>query len=163
MSAVTSNSENPIEHSKQDAVVIDVSQQPPPGYYLRLQRKQRLEALVFHRRKNVQYIRDVHLGNRFWLNCYHLTAQEIDKHMIPILGPRKILSLFQLGLGISKLLDLYDEGIEGNNAYNCAGYSSYSHLLNGSGFVKAVSQLLEEWEYSISGTAVQVIKMLEIL
>ena len=94
------------ENSQTATAVADVSQQPLPGYYLRLQRKQRLEAIVYHRKKNIRYIRDVHLGNRFWLNCIHLTAQEIDKHMIPILGTRRILAFFHLGIGISKILDL---------------------------------------------------------
>ena len=137
--------------------VVDIPQQPPAGYYLRLQRKQRLEALVSHRKGNVRYLRDFHLGNRYWLNCVHVTSQEIGKHMGPILGPRRILALFHLGLGISKLLDLSVEAAENGNAYNCSRNDARSNLISGSGFIRAVFQLFEEWEYSTSGSAVQVI------
>lgn len=144
--------------------IIDLSQQPSQHYYLSLQRKQRLEALVSKRKGNLGYMKEVQLGNRFWLNCVRLTPIDINKHINAVWTPAKTQSLFYLGMGIAKLLDQSNEVADSStsSAYHVSRSSQRpdhrASLVSGLGFVRAISQLLEEWDYFTAGSAIQGVK-----
>jgi len=47
---------------------------------LKLQRKQRLEALVVKRKNNFSHLKKVHHGGKFWLNVALFTEADIKKY-----------------------------------------------------------------------------------
>ena len=100
-----------------------------------MQRKQRLQALVHKRKANLSYLVKVHEGGVFWLNCIHLSNEDILKYSYAV-PKNRTLSFYYLSASTSALLALP------------------------SGFVtvRAFLQLLEEWEYYCAGTATQSMK-----
>ena len=128
----------------------------PHSHYLRLHRKQRLESLVSHRLVNISYLKKVTTGGRFWLNCYYMSSSYISSFLSSsrssqssVLSESQIVALFYLGVGITKVIDSFD--------IKASDGTLESTKLDGFLLVQALSQLFEEWEYSISGAAVQVI------
>jgi len=104
---------------------------------LGLQRKQRLAALVSMRKENIDYLRRVHQGGTFWLNCTLLTAADIQNYARTTVPRQRSLSFFYLALSLGKLLDASPTGVP---------------------LVRALTQLVEEWEYHMAGAAVQGVK-----
>ena len=104
----------------------------------KLQRKQRLEALILKRKHNVSYIAKVYNGSSFWLNCRLLTSKDIQNYItqnVPILRTKMY---FYLGLSVSRIL--------------------IEHQSGGAIVVKAFAQLLEEWEYHFASSAMQSVR-----
>jgi hypothetical protein len=97
----------------------------------------RLEALVHQRISNFQYLRKVHEGGNFWLNIVLLTLSDIQQ-LVAVVPKQRTVTFYYLGLSIFNLLD----------------------VKSGIATVRAFSQLLEEFEYYTSGTAMQGMKML---
>jgi hypothetical protein len=96
-----------------------------------------LEALVHQRISNFQYLRKVHEGGNFWLNIVLLTLSDIQQ-LVAVVPKQRTVTFYYLGLSIFNLLD----------------------VKSGIATVRAFSQLLEEFEYYTSGTAMQGMKML---
>ena len=105
---------------------------------LKLQRKQRLEALVLKRKHNVAYIAKVYNGSSFWLNCRLLTSKDIQNYISQTVPKLRTKMYFYLGLSISRIL--------------------IEHQSGGAIVVKAFAQLLEEWEYYFSSSAMQSVR-----
>jgi hypothetical protein len=103
----------------------------------KLQRKQRLEALVHQRISNFNYLRKIHEGGTFWLNIVLLTREDIEE-LVAHVPKQRVVMYYYLGVSIYSLLE----------------------LKNGAATVRALSQLLEEFEYYGSGSAMQSMKML---
>lgn len=103
---------------------------------LKLQRKQRLDVLVKKRKLNFTYLKKLHQGGTFWLNITLFTKDDIQRYAKNVVRKQRIESYFLLGLSISKIIALNP----------------------GPSIVRAFSQLIEEWEYFNSGTAMQSVK-----
>lgn len=103
---------------------------------LKLQRKQRLEALIRKRKSNLLYLKKIHTGDCYWLNSCLFTKEDLINYGKNEVSKQKIESFFILGLSIARILD----------------------IPNGLNFIRAFSQLIEEWEYYYSGTAMQGMK-----
>jgi hypothetical protein len=105
---------------------------------LKLQRKQRLETMIEKRKNNFQYLKTVHDGGTFWLNTVMIDKNKLfslvsDTTRVP---PIRSVMYYYLGLSLSKLLDLPPGPIT----------------------VRALSQLLEEWEYYFASNTMQSMK-----
>ena len=74
-------------------------------HHYRLQRKQRLEAMVLKRKQNVIYLRQIFEGNSYWLNCTYMSTVDIQRYALSVPKQRSIM-FFYLGLSISKILEL---------------------------------------------------------
>ncbi len=122
---------------------------------LKLQRKQRLEAMVQKRKTNLAYLKvgcynscyysqwrlncnsqKVHEGGCYWLNIVLFTSADIKQYIDVQITKQRTESYFYLGLSVSKILSLP------------AGIST----------VRAFSQLVEEWEYYHNGNTLQSVK-----
>lgn len=103
---------------------------------LKLQRKQRFEILFQKRKFNIEYIRKVHEGDSCWFDCLLITKDDIQKLVANIVPKQRVLNYFYLGLSLSKILE----------------------LTTGSKIVRAILQLIEEWEYYFSGPGIQGMK-----
>lgn len=101
-----------------------------------LQRKQRLQSIVYKRKENLKYIMKAHQGGVFWLNCTLLTKETIAKHVVRTVPKHRTLMYFYLAASTSNIL----------------------LLPRGAATVKAFQQLLEEWEYNFAGPAMQSMK-----
>jgi hypothetical protein len=103
---------------------------------LKLQRKQRLEALIIKRKSNFSYIYRIYNGDSFWLNCVLVTNNELSQYRL-VAPKQRILMYYYLGISTSKLL---------------------MDNLTGINLVRSFAQLLDEWEYCFAGTAMQSVK-----
>lgn len=103
---------------------------------LKLQRKQRLNLLVHKRKTNLAYLKKVHQGNCFWLNATMFSSDDIAKYVRTVVPKARAEAFFYLGLSASRILSLP------------AGVAT----------VRACAQLVEEFEYYLSGTAMQSVK-----
>jgi hypothetical protein len=103
---------------------------------LKLQRKQRLEALVRKRKANLQFLKKFHEGGCFWLNTILFNVEDIRHYARAVVPKQRAEAFFRLGLGLGKIV----------------------HLSKGCSIIRAFSQLMEEWEYYIAGTAMQSVK-----
>lgn len=100
-----------------------------------MQRKQRLQALVHKRKSNLSYLLKTHEGGIFWLNCILLSNDNILKYAST--APKhRTLTYYHLTASTSAILA----------------------LSSGSATVRALLQLLEEWEYHFAGSATQSLK-----
>jgi hypothetical protein len=126
---------------------------------LKLQRKQRLQAMSIKRQRNFAYLKvtkqlimvtiilsnsiyfrfqKVHQGGCYWLNTVLLSAADV-RHLIGhSVSKHRVDSLFTLGVSLSKI----------------------TVLSAGTGIVRAFSQLMEEWEYVHSGPTMQGVKFM---
>jgi hypothetical protein len=103
---------------------------------LKLQRKQRLEALIRKRKANLIYLKKIHIGDTYWLNSCLISKDDIINYGNSEVSKQKLESYFILGLSIAKILT----------------------IPNGFALIRAFSQLIEEWEYYYSGAAMQGMK-----
>lgn len=103
---------------------------------LLLQRKQRLQSMVYKRKENLKYLMRTHEGGVFWLNCILLTKDDISQYIYQTVPKHRTLLFFYLAIGASTVLK----------------------LPKGSPTVKAFLQLLEEWEYFFAGSTMQSMK-----
>ena len=106
-----------------------------------LQRVQHLRALVSKRKANVQYLQRVHEGGEAWLGCTVLSAQDLRQYCGAVPKQRTV-SFFYLALSLGKLLH------------------ASPHISPGLPLVRALSQLVEEWEYYLANAAVQSVKFM---
>lgn len=104
----------------------------------RIQRKQRLEALVQKRTTNFEYLKKIHDGGNYWLNVMLLIPQDV-RHFVSKLPKQRIVHFYYLGLSVHSILD---------------------SKTSGKSVVKSFSQLMEEFEYFCSGTPMQSVKNL---
>lgn len=108
-------------------------------------RMSKVEYIVTKRIANLEYIRKVHEGNVYWLNVVRLSKDDIKNFYHPqALQKRYTVSInlsdvsrvqqwFYIGVSIAPLLQFQ----------------------NGFQFVRACSQLMEEYEYHFSNVAIQ--------
>ncbi|CAN0013038.1 unnamed protein product [Discosporangium mesarthrocarpum] len=104
----------------------------------KLERMVKVEAMVEKRKKCFTYLKQIHQGDCFWLNCVRLRRQADLAIYATELPRHRVLQFFYLGLGLAKLLQ-------------SAG---------GATLVRSILQLLEEWEYhfALAGVAHQSVK-----
>lgn len=102
---------------------------------------QLLEYIVKKRVDNLDYIRRVHEGKVFWLNCVKITPQDIEQYYHPQTLQKRVQQWFYMGVSIAPLLQL-------ENGYH---------------FIRSCAQLMEEYEYHFSNVAVQGMKILKAL
>jgi hypothetical protein len=105
---------------------------------LRIQRKQRLEALLHKRSSNFQYLKKIHEGGHYWLNVMLVTPEDIARMLSLGDCKSRTVNFYYLGLSVQNLLDVPP----------------------GVAAVKAFSQLMEEFEYYCAGNAMQGMKSL---
>eukprot|EP01032_Pedospumella_encystans_P014292 gene14292-16429_t len=105
---------------------------------LKLQRKQRLQAMIIKRQRNLAYLKKVHQGGCYWLNTILLTHADLLAYSTKFVSKQRVESFFSLGISISKIVEL-NPGLP---------------------VVRAFSQLMEEWEYVHSGTTMQSVKFM---
>jgi hypothetical protein len=103
---------------------------------LKLQRKQRLEALIEKRKNNFKYMKKVHSGDCYWLNALFVDDMELNVHIKEKVGGIRAIMYYFLGLSLSKILD----------------------LPSGPTTIRAFAQLLEEWEYMFASVPMQGMK-----
>ncbi len=103
---------------------------------LKLQRKQRLETLIDKRINNFLYLKKIHEGGCYWLNCVLFEKNDLNNCIQLKCPDNRSLTYYYLGLSVSSLLDITD----------------------GPPVIKALSQLMEEWEYAFSNAAIQGMK-----
>mmetsp|Transcript_9596 Transcript_9596/g.15968 ORF Transcript_9596/g.15968 Transcript_9596/m.15968 type:complete len:506 (+) Transcript_9596:29-1546(+) len=105
----------------------------------RLQRKQRLQAMIQKRQTNFAYLQKVHQGGCYWLNTVQLTAADIKAYTAAMVSKQRIESFFSLGVSIAGICGKTSPGLP---------------------TVRAFSQLLEEWEFVHSGATMQSVKLM---
>lgn len=99
-----------------------------------VKRKKRLEHLVEKRKRNFQYIKDLHQGGTYFLNSVLVSRKSVYDVVSQKDFENRTRMLYCLGLSLSALFD----------------------LANGPNTVQAFSQLMEEWEYTFdSAPAIQ--------
>eukprot|EP01035_Chromulina_nebulosa_P036477 gene36477-49130_t len=69
----------------------------------KLQRKQRLEALVEKRKNNFSYLRKIHQGDSFWLNTALFSKKDVRETIVNMVPKQRTESFFFLGMSISKI------------------------------------------------------------
>jgi len=89
-----------------------------------------IEYVVTKRQSNFDYIKRVHQGKVHWLNVIQIDKSSILKYYSPIKLHKRVERWFLLGLSAGKLLD----------------------FPNGSLVVRALAQLLEEYEHYTNST-----------
>jgi hypothetical protein len=118
---------------------------------LRLSRKQRLEAMVYKRKYNFSYLQKAHFGDTYWLNTTLLTKEYIQQYSKQV-PEKRTSAYFYLGLSLGAIL----ESIEN------IGFIDNSYLqpdsLIGPKLIRVFSQLMEEFEYYCSSSAMQSMK-----
>ncbi|EFC41823.1 hypothetical protein NAEGRDRAFT_58715 [Naegleria gruberi] len=98
-----------------------------------------MEFIVQKRVENLEYIRKFHEGQVFWMNTVKVSPSEIEKAYQSQTLQKRLEQWFTLGMSMAPLIQI-DNGYE---------------------FVRACSQLLEEFEYHFSNMAVQGMKILK--
>lgn len=106
---------------------------------LLLQRKQRLAALTDKRRMNFNYFKRFYDGDHHWMNCVLVSKSDLHCHVQPQL---KCISFFYLGLSVSQLLD------------TTADVKPLPIVR----IIRSLTQLMEEYDYHFSSTAMQSVK-----
>jgi hypothetical protein len=106
-----------------------------------LQRVQHLRALVSKRKVNVQYLQKVYEGGEAWLGCTVLSVQDLRQYCSAV-PKQRTMSFLYLALSLGKLLH------------------ASPHISPGLPLVRALSQLVEEWEYYFANAAVQSVKFM---
>ena len=103
------------------------------------QKVQLMEYIVQKRTDNLDYLRRFHEGKAMWLNTVNISTLEIERAYQPQTLQKRLQQWFCLGLSLAPLIQ-YDNGYQ---------------------FVRACSQLMEEYEYHFSNVAVQGMKILK--
>jgi hypothetical protein len=104
--------------------------------YVRLARKQKLQGLVAKRLANFKYLKMMHEGGHYWLNTVEMSSDFIHNYISSQVPSARTINYFYLGLGMAKVLRADP------------GYAT----------TKAFMQLMEEYDYFISGTGMQSVK-----
>lgn len=99
-------------------------------------RKNRLILLGEKRKKCFSYLKDLYGGGHLWLKCIRFSGEEITKFSDVSISSNRTLYFFYFGLSLAKLVD----------------------QKSGVTLVRAVTQLLEEWEYYTASFSVQSMK-----
>jgi hypothetical protein len=103
---------------------------------LKLQRKQRLESLIEKRKNNFLYLMEIHMGGSFWLNSVLFDKKELNAYAMTEKTVTRSVMFYYFGISLSKILE----------------------LPSGSATIKAMLQLLEEWEYYFASNTMQSMK-----
>nr|CAG4711719.1 unnamed protein product [Naegleria fowleri] len=98
-----------------------------------------MEFLVQKRLENLDYLRRFHEGKIMWLNVVKVSPSEIENAYQPKELQKRLEQWFCLGVSLAPLINYND------------GYH----------FVRACSQLMEEYEYHYSSMAMQGMKILK--
>lgn len=120
-----------------DTSLTSVANSTSPSSFtaLKLQRKQRLESLIEKRKNNFLYLMEIHLGGSYWLNSVLIDKKELHSYILEKPSTRAVM-YYYFGISISKILELNSGPIT----------------------IKAMIQLLEEWEYYFASTTMQSMK-----
>lgn len=102
---------------------------------LKLQRKQRLESLIEKRKNNFLYLMEIHSGGSYWLNSVLIDKKELHSYLVEKPSTRAVM-YYYFGISLSKILE----------------------LSSGPATIKAMIQLMEEWEYFFASTTMQSMK-----
>ena len=114
-----------------------------------LQRKQRIEAMITKRRNNLQYLKKFHEGGHYWMNIVLMTKLDLEQYALNYVPTQRVLGFFYLGLSLSKLYDNTICNYMGNN------HNKVESVVK---FIKGLTQLIEEFEFYFSSTAMQSVK-----
>jgi hypothetical protein len=121
---------------------------PATSNEINIQRKQRLQSMVYKRKQNLALLKKTLQGGAFWLNCVRLSEDDIRRYVAQAVPSQRTVMYLYLSLSVSQLLASYDASTAASSS------SSSAHV------VRAFLQLLEEYEYYFAGTAVQSVKYL---
>lgn len=91
-----------------------------------------VEYIVNKRHSNFEYLKKIHEGGAFWLNCVQIAQEDILKFYGNSTQPRAE-KFFILGTSVAPLL----------------------HLQNGSQYIRALAQLIEEYDYHYASTTMK--------
>lgn len=91
-----------------------------------VKRKKLLEHLVEKRKRNFEYIKELHQGGKYFLNSVLMTGDDVHKLVSNKEINHRARMFYYLGISLSSILE----------------------LTNGPNTVRALSQLMEEWEYT---------------
>lgn len=100
------------------------------------QRLQQLEAMVEKRTANFGYMRRIHAGGAFWLNCVLISPDELQSYVKKNVPEQRTIQYFYLAISLGKLLDMSDGPV----------------------FIRALGQLIEEFEYHFNISAIRLAK-----
>lgn len=103
-------------------------------------RRQRLESLIAKRHTAFEYLKTFFNGDSFWMGAVYFSKLDIKKFISSAEYKDKCLSLFILGISLSKINDNLTAG---------SATSIYCFL-----------QLFEEWEYHFGSPPLQAMKYL---
>ena len=78
----------------------------------------------------------MHAGDSFWLNCVLIGKEDLNAYVEEVVPEQRTTQFFYLALGLGKLLDIPAGGM----------------------VVRALWQLIEEYEYHFSNGAIQMVK-----
>ena len=92
-----------------------------------------IEYIVNKRVKNLDYLKRVHEGHVLWLNIVKIQTSDIERFYQPQTLQKRVQQWFHLGMSIAPLL---------NSEHGWC-------------FLRACSQLMEEYEYHFANAAVQ--------
>jgi len=98
-----------------------------------------IEYIVNKRVKNLDYLKRVHEGHVLWLNIVKIQTSDIERFYQPQTLQKRVQQWFHLGMSIAPLL---------NSEHGWC-------------FLRACSQLMEEYEYHFANAAVQGMKILK--
>ena len=111
-----------------------------------LQRKQRLEQLVTKRKSNISYLKKFHEGDHYWMNVISMSKQELLDFVDKKVPDQRTVGYFYLGISLSKLFDEFNGGDTPSNPENVAK------------LIRGITQLIEEFEFYFSSSAMQSVK-----
>lgn len=89
---------------------------------------EQIEYIVLKRQNTLDYLKRTHQGRVYWLNVIRLSREDIESFYAPAELERRAEQLFILGLSVGRLLE----------------------LSQGALVVRALAQLMEEYEYFVS-------------
>lgn len=117
--------------------LVGISEETMTSFHaLKLQRKQRLESLIEKRKNNFLYLMEIHLGGSYWLNSVLFDKKELSAYAMTEKIATRSMMFYYFGISLTKILD----------------------LPSGSPTIKAMLQLIEEWEYYFASNAMQSMK-----
>mmetsp|Transcript_25570 Transcript_25570/g.33447 ORF Transcript_25570/g.33447 Transcript_25570/m.33447 type:complete len:265 (+) Transcript_25570:2-796(+) len=75
-----------------------------------IRRQAKVEALVAKRLSNLDYLKDAHNGETFWLNCVLLTHADLKEAEMKMISEERKQQLFYFGISLGRLLDRAPSG-----------------------------------------------------
>jgi hypothetical protein len=124
-----------------------------------LKRKKRLEHLIDKRKQNFKYIKNLHQGGTYFLNCVLVTKEDLYRVVSQKDIAHRARMFYYLGISLSAifpyshffflLTSLYSHTLTSFSLPLSLGISlsAILDLTDGPNTVRALSQLMEEWEY----------------